>query len=184
MILFYSSTREWPDSQVFDVNSEPTKGHLHRITDNKPWRMMEETFEEHRHANEHSRITSYFASATLEESALYMQSQQTDLITGLPKSDNPIIYYRVEIPEPTNCVMKLCDHAMRHIENPAIVAAIAEEYWRPTPKLWCYFEYLGPTMTIIDRVAAPNMLALGGGSMAYENDHATARQRWPLQKKP
>jgi len=183
MLLYYSSTNPWPNGHQFGISAGPTHGHLERIKDNNPWRLMEESFEQHRQPNEYSRLTGYFASATLADSAVYSQSQNIDLVTGKPKTDDPIRYYKVFMPQATRCVMKLCEHGMQHHANAAVLAEIAAEYWRQPHGNWMYFEYVGPTMTIIEQVDPPEIIEVSASHNAYTSDHIAARQRWPLPMK-
>lgn len=176
---YFATTRQFPDGHVFPVSAQPSKGHTSRMEGDDRWVAMEEKFEATRQEGEHSRATAYYVSGSVGECGLYMQRQMCDPVTGEQTNDAQIHYYEVEMPNPTRCVMKLCDRATEHAANEETVDGIAAEYWRQEKYKWDYFEYLDETMTIIREVEPPTEAEINIANEQYLNDTIRSRNIWP-----
>ena len=145
---------------------------------------LEKAFEAYRAEGEQPRATAYFACKELGESAFFILPE-LDGPFGSAPTGRHARYYRIEMPQPTKCVMRLLRHGQSVLDRPDMLAEIATAYWRqPKSDEWQYFEYLGASALILEEVDAPDSLnlATAGPSMAYGSDEWLARKLWPIPK--
>ena len=62
-----------------------------------------------------------------------------------------------------------------------LLKQIAREYWEPTLS-WKFFEYLGRSITIIEKVPTPNSIDISAGIFIYTCDTRLAKASWPKNK--
>jgi hypothetical protein len=70
--------------------------------------------------------------------------------------------------------MALVDVVARATDE-AILAVVAKEYWIPTRE-WRCWEYLCSELEILEEIAWPTALKLGGAAFQYGEDRAEALQ--------
>jgi hypothetical protein len=177
-IRYFASIHVFAPGHVFPVVNAPTPDHLHRCAD-PVWAQIEQEMENRRHPNENPRALSYYACPTLEEAAAYIQYRPPVIQQGAAVEPPPYHYYEVEMPDPTDAVMALFWFAHHHLNHPAVLNAIAEEYWRQSVHQWNYFESIDRIMTVVAEVAAPDQYAVMGVMNGYLDDQQQAQHLWP-----
>lgn len=114
------------------------------------------------------RLRAYYACESVADCMLYALAEQ-----GHGRLFNPR-YYRVELNSRLRAPMVL-PGAIAKCNDEARRTRLAHAYWNPGPG-WEYWEYLGPTMTIVDVLdAQPIPKAWGvhgvhGSRLRYAND--------------
>jgi hypothetical protein len=177
-IRYFASVHQYAAGHVFPVVNAPTPEHVHRCLD-PVWAQTEQEMENRRIAPETPRPFAYYACLTLEDAAAYIQYKPPVYGAGQFEVPPPFHYYRVEMPAPTDATMALFWFSSQHLNHPAVLDAIAEEYWRQRLHHWNYFESLDRTMTVLAEVNPPDQYAVMVAFNGYVTDTQQAQFLWP-----
>lgn len=132
---------------------------------------IEEEFERHRGGRSVSRLDALFAGANGADCVRFLRAQ-------IDYDNTPVHLYRVEMAVSGRHPMALIDAVRRNRDRPDAVRAIVEEYWQPTRE-WMFWEFLGRSMTVVEKLALPDTLTLAGASHRYGVDRQLSAQLWP-----
>ncbi len=132
---------------------------------------VEDALETHRPARCHQRSSSFFACAGRFEAWRYLSAQ-----LGHELSDARL--YRVSIPGAQRHPMALVDAINARLGDIPTVRAMIDEYWCPTHD-WSFWEYLGPAMTVEERVEPPDAISASIALLIYQKDKALIQRLWP-----
>jgi hypothetical protein len=159
--------------QLFHASSKPIVGFLNNanrfIKSEKHW--IEEEFERFRNGRSFSRLTAFFATATVAECFWFHKIQ-----TGCA----PAFLYRVKMTNPHRHPMVLIGKAESHQGIGKKLEVIVEEYWHPTEN-WNFLESLDSSIEIVERVELPAKEIVDGAAHRYGQDQKLANKLWPRQ---
>jgi hypothetical protein len=176
-VRYFASIHVVAPGHVFSVVNALTLDQPQRCAD-PVWAQIEQEMERRRQPNENPRVLSYYACPTLEEDAAYIRYRPPVINQGAAVEPPAYHYYEVEMPHPTDVVMALVWFARHHLNHPAVLDAIAEEYWLRRHQ-WNYFESIDRTMTVVAEVAAPDQHAVMAVMNGYVDDQQQGKQVWP-----
>jgi hypothetical protein len=74
--------------------------------------------------------------------------------------------------------MALIDAARRNRGRPDALRELVEEYWQPT-RGWRFWEYLGRSITVVEKLDLPSTVMLAGAFHRYNLDRDLAARLWP-----
>jgi len=143
-------------------------GRARVVHDANVW--IEEEFERSRAGRSSSRLDALFAGADGADCVKFLMVQRG-------YDNEPIHLYRVGMPAAARHPMALIDAAGRNRGRPEALREIVEEYWQPT-RGWRFWEYLGQTMTVVEKLEIPSAVMLAGASNRYGLDRELAVRLW------
>jgi len=160
--FFHARTQFIEIGAVLNCTTRPIKPE-------KQW--IENEFERFRDGRSISRLTAFFATATVAD-CLYYHNIQTDYALAF--------LYKVKMSSPNRHPMALIGKAEKHQGNSECLKAIVEEYWQPT-KNWQFWEFLDASMEIIEGVEPPSNEMVAGAKFRYDEDRRLVNALWPTQ---
>jgi len=146
-------------------------GRARVVPDANVW--IEEEFERSGGGRSSSRLDAFFAGADGADCVKFLVAQRG-------YDNEPIHLYRVVMPASARHPMALIDAARRNRGRPDALRKIVEEYWQPT-RDWRFWEYLGQSMRVVEKLDLPSTVMLAGASHRYGLDRDLAARLWPVQ---
>lgn len=113
-----------------------------------------------------SRCHCVFATDSLAAASAFINAQ--------PTVGNPPHFYEVEMPVAKRSPFRLIHEISNRMKCGQEIDSAIREYWAPTLD-WAFWEYFGPSLTVIREVPAPAPVEVYAFRIAYEGDINRAR---------
>jgi hypothetical protein len=149
----YHATRRNLSSREIVSASEPTDYYPE----------VRDLLESRRLHNRPSRSICVFAAESAVAATEFMQAE----LRKLGKPENDFRLYRVEMNVYHRAPFRLIHELKKRLDTGGDVDSVLNEYWNPKHE-WVFWEYFGPSLTVVEEVGPPDTIARVVFKLSYE----------------